>query len=466
MRTTSQTWDELYASDGGYLETKAIINGAEYTDISAPVITRAAMQDAMTVGNVISASCVFTVRTSDVIPKSAQVEICSRYTDGTTNSEWKTMGTFYISKRVKDPLNDLITLECYDALLKANSLMIDAVPWTTGNGDHVGTGAGELIYFSTGYPCDMTELFTDIMFVLGIQVDSRTTIRTGDIYKVYEPSASATVRDVLSVIAAANGGNFIMTPENKIRLVPVVSSANASSALVDAVDIKTFTGTIAVGDARAVSGVQYTWGDDPEPVLIGNATGVVVNVTLPYAQASALYQMLNGMTYQPYTTTNSWYTPAAEIGDYIRYGDRFAGVLWMETCSYGATFTGDVSAPDFGEIEDEFPYIGASAKSLTDAKAFAVEKAEEAEANAIAATDALNESLNQENIFNRLTNNGEEQGIILYNGKLYINASYMKSGTMVANFIKGGTLTMGGSNNVNGSIKILDASGDTIGLWD
>ena len=87
MRETSATWDALHDSDAGILDTKAVINGAEYFDFSAPVINRAAMQDAMTVGNVISASCVFTVRTEDSIPKAARVEIFSRYTDGEQQSE-------------------------------------------------------------------------------------------------------------------------------------------------------------------------------------------------------------------------------------------------------------------------------------------------------------------------------------------------------------------------------------------
>lgn len=44
----------------------------------------------------------------------------------------------------------------------------------------------------------------------------------------------------------------------------------------------------------------------------------------------------------------------------------------------------------------------------------------------------LDNSLNQQDIFNRLTNNGQTQGIYLQNGKVYINASYMKSGTIDA----------------------------------
>lgn len=42
--------------------------------------------------------------------------------------------------------------------------------------------------------------------------------------------------------------------------------------------------------------------------------------------------------------------------------------------------------------------------------------------------DDLDDALNQQEIFNRLTNNGATQGIFMQNGKLYLNATYMTSG--------------------------------------
>lgn len=45
-------------------------------------------------------------------------------------------------------------------------------------------------------------------------------------------------------------------------------------------------------------------------------------------------------------------------------------------------------------------------------------------------------------------------------------ADFITAGTMLANRIKGGTLTLGGENNGNGSMKILDADGNEVGSWD
>ena len=74
-------------------------------------------------------------------------------------------------------------------------------------------------------------------------------------------------------------------------------------------------------------------------------------------------------------------------------------------------------------------------------------------------TDNLDISLNQQAIFNRLTNNGQTQGIYLNNGLLYINATYIQSGTLSANYIKGGTLEVGGLNDTNGVVAVYSDAG-------
>lgn len=66
------------------------------------------------------------------------------------------------------------------------------------------------------------------------------------------------------------------------------------------------------------------------------------------------------------------------------------------------------------------------------------------------------ESLNQEVVFNKLTNNGEAQGIYLQNGKLYLNFDYAR----------GQTLKLGGLNNANGLLEVYDASGNLVGKID
>lgn len=72
------------------------------------------------------------------------------------------------------------------------------------------------------------------------------------------------------------------------------------------------------------------------------------------------------------------------------------------------------------------------------------------------AVTTLDNSLDQSGVFNRLTNNGALQGIYMDGGQLYINATYIKSGTLV----------LGGNNNASGTLRINNASGTQIGKWD
>lgn len=50
------------------------------------------------------------------------------------------------------------------------------------------------------------------------------------------------------------------------------------------------------------------------------------------------------------------------------------------------------------------------------------------------------------------------------NGNVVVNVLYAIG--IVADWIRGGTLTLGGDNNVNGDMRILDASGNVIGRWN
>lgn len=65
------------------------------------------------------------------------------------------------------------------------------------------------------------------------------------------------------------------------------------------------------------------------------------------------------------------------------------------------------------------------------------------------AVDDLDEALTQENIFNRLTNNGQVQGLFLKDGKIYLNFSYAE----------GGTLKLGGKANEQGTLEVYHSSG-------
>lgn len=70
--------------------------------------------------------------------------------------------------------------------------------------------------------------------------------------------------------------------------------------------------------------------------------------------------------------------------------------------------------------------------------------------------DDYDDALDQESIFNRLTNNGQMKGLYILDNQLYVNASYIRSGALV----------LGGLDNVNGIISVKNQYDNETGRWD
>lgn len=99
-------------------------------------------------------------------------------------------------------------------------------------------------------------------------------------------------------------------------------------------------------------------------------------------------------------------------------------------------------AADTAKLAEAKKYAEAKAsEALTAAKAQSKSDSDAAKSAAQAYVDALDESLGQRSIFDRLTNNGKTQGIYLSGGLLYLNATYMKTGVLDAALVKAGRLT-------------------------
>ena len=189
------------------------------------------------------------------------------------------------------------------------------------------------------------------------------------------------------------------------------------------------------------SGVEIVEGTDDYAIdLTGNAlAGPLISTVLP-----AINTALNGFTYRPFS--------AAVVN---------APYLWpMDTVVFtdknGISHNSVLTNVAFGlngatELESRGMTYAMNAKKQP--KGVTKEQAQIiTEAMQAVETD-IDESLTQQEIFNRLTDNGAAQGIVLLNGQLYVNASYIHSGTLV----------LGGLNNVNGTMEVLDASGNVVG---
>lgn len=217
MRKRSKVWTKLAARGQFSMESMAVINGKEYRKISAPKIDRQLMTAPLSVGGCCNASLTFSVMLDegDTIPEGAEIVIKARLFNTKLVSEWLEFGTFYIDKR-EDEYMGLVKLTCYDAMLKTEQQFVADDNFNT-----------------LGWPKSMQDVVVMIAQRLGVGIDPRTQIKTGADYVVPLPTG-LTVRQVLGYIAACHGGNWMITEENMLRLVPLVQVPNETFKIISA----------------------------------------------------------------------------------------------------------------------------------------------------------------------------------------------------------------------------------------
>ena len=189
------------------------------------------------------------------------------------------------------------------------------------------------------------------------------------------------------------------------------------------------------------SGTEVVSGTDDYAIdLTGNAlAGPLVATVLP-----AINTALNGFAYRPFTASviNAPYLwPMDEVVFTDKDGNDHDSVLTNVAFGINGMTALESKGMTYAMNARKQP------RGVTKEQAQIISEAMEAvETN-------IDESLTQQDIFNRLTDNGAAQGMVLVNGQLYINATY----------IHGGTLVLGGLNNQNGTMQVLDANGNVVG---
>lgn len=229
MYGVSDLYNTIIAETNHWFETRIDINGTSYYEsqlMSVGTAYRTFSEEQPTVGGCLSAELeVKMLAPSAAIPRMAQVNPYIRATDGTQTSEWIPQGTFFIDTREttqNDDGLDILTLHCYDAMLKAEQPYQDT---------------------SVGYPHTTGYVVRVIAKAMGLQssasvwdgVDSRTqTLLTNTPYNIGLPIGFS-MRETLGNIAAMYAGNWIMNYDGQLRLATLAELPEETNYLVDSV---------------------------------------------------------------------------------------------------------------------------------------------------------------------------------------------------------------------------------------
>ena len=159
------------------------------------------------------------------------------------------------------------------------------------------------------WPQTMAAVVSEICTIIGVTLDARTSIRTGTGYTVDYPN-DLTMREVLGYIAVAHAGNWTVTPENKLRLIPLTGGT-------DTLNLGTNTAALSTSPAFAAwSKVTVYWADE-EAFQAGTDTGRELVCDCPWATqetANGILSIISGTTYQPFSGSGSFIDLALEVG--------------------------------------------------------------------------------------------------------------------------------------------------------
>jgi len=202
----------LLGNDLHRKETRIVIADKVYDEsriVSA--YTSGSLFSKVGIGNCVSRSVKLEIFPQDQIPRQAKIEIYVRISVGATASEWIPKGVFYIDTRQTDSSTGMVTINGYDAMLKAEQVYLDNDP-------------------GFDWPMDMASVANSIAERMGVTIDARSNISSNFLV---EYPLDYTMREILGYIAVAHAGNWIITDAGELRLVRLVSLPAETNYLVN-----------------------------------------------------------------------------------------------------------------------------------------------------------------------------------------------------------------------------------------
>lgn len=203
MHSTSELYQELLRNRRHYKAVKLDIAGQEYL---APNIISASISGSMyeepTIGSSASRALDIEILPIGTIPRQAKIQVFVRLECEGKVSEWIPKGVFFISTRSANKITGVLNITAYDAMLKGNQV------WLTSD------------YDAENWPMPVADAVADIASRMGVEIDSRTQLDTTfPVNYPVDENGDMQMRDVLSMIAVANAGNWVITDEGKLRLI-------------------------------------------------------------------------------------------------------------------------------------------------------------------------------------------------------------------------------------------------------
>ena len=285
----------------------------------------------------------------------------SNATKQPNDTAWIPKGTFWINTREEDPLMNTVTLHCVDAMMFGEQDFIpedsNLPPW---NDETMRTVANMCVQKINASTTGVNVVF-----------DNPNDIQNTAPYILNAPPVGYTVRQILSGIAAAHGGNFIITPQNHLRFIPLIPTDTE-------VDIQTNVSNFTLSkkyeafgqvvfnfesdDGSTVSAL-YPDVDKPNGPVIETKMLGMTNSGYATTIAQNVYNAIKTYLYSPYKASDAILDPAMELGDGLTINGLYTVIAVLdETCD--GLYSANIEAPSYEETDYEFVYQTKSDKNL------------------------------------------------------------------------------------------------------
>lgn len=322
------------------------------------------------IGGTVSARCdMVVVEESENWPRMAAFEVQVRLADDEIVSEWISMGTFYTDERDDDYAGNL-TVTAFDGMLFLEQSWTDKIREES---------------IPTSWPITAAQAAALLVEATGIQMDSRLVL--DDTVAFVGLNTASTAREVWRDIAAAMGGNCVITRDGKVRILDLNTSLPGNAAVAGiAVAGVAIVGTdlpqeykdknIDIHDLDLeiqsfehssplpeITGVEMET-DTGAKTFAGDRTGYVLSTQCNFSDSIIAEYCLGkteGFQYRPFTATGTNLDPAADIGDVVIInGNRYP--LITAEWDLNKAITCDISAPFDAEVDHEYKVVSEAAK--------------------------------------------------------------------------------------------------------
>lgn len=196
---TSELWKTLWRTQGTSKEYAFDIAGKWYgPEEEVDHSVQSELYGEFGIGNASTAKITISLF-ADSIPRSAQIKRFLRLRNGEQSSEWLPAGVFFTNRRSEE--DGEWTIEAFDSMRKAEAV------WEPDQ--------------NLNFPLSMPSAAQEFARIMQVEIDQRTVLNPA--YSIDYPANDYTIRNELCYIAAAHGGNWIITGEGKLLLVPLMS---------------------------------------------------------------------------------------------------------------------------------------------------------------------------------------------------------------------------------------------------